>query len=67
MTLTQTEKLIKRLATGKNLTVTEARTKLGVNRLSARIFDLRNEGYEIYTNTIRAQNGRKVTAYRMAA
>lgn len=66
--MTKIEKLLKRLATGKNLTVAEARTRYGVQNLSARISDLRDEGFTIYTNSIRDnKTGRKVTAYRMAA
>jgi biotin operon repressor len=65
MKTTQTEKLIRRLETGKNLTVNEARSRYGIQRLSARIHELRNEGYEIDTNTVVA-SGRKVTAYKMA-
>ena len=61
---TQKSKLLNRLSTGKNLTVTEAVKRLGVNRVSARIFELREEGYNIQTNTVK-RAGNKVTAYQM--
>lgn len=68
-TTTQTVKLVRRLSTGKNLTVTEARGKFGIARLAARIHELREAGFPIYTNkvTVKAgsNKGRKVTAYRL--
>lgn len=64
MAKTQIDRLFNRLLTGKNLTAAEARRRFGVQRLSARIHELRNNGFTIYTNTVRV-NGRKVTAYRL--
>lgn len=60
---TQLEKLTKRLSTGKNLTVAEAKSKFGVKNLSARIHELKQQGLTIYTNKVKVR-GRKVTAYR---
>jgi len=66
---TQAEKLFARLNEGTDLTVAEARSKFGVQRLAARIHELRNEGFRIYTNTIKLKRGpnrgKKVTAYRL--
>lgn len=66
---TQIEKLLTRLANGENLTVTEARNKLGVTSLFQRIHELRNDGFRIYTNKVRVKagpnRGKKVTAYRL--
>ena len=68
-TNTQRTKLVKRLSSGKNLTVTEARSKFGIQRLAARIHELREEGFPIYTNTVVVKGGKnagkKVTAYRL--
>lgn len=64
-TKTQRTKLVKRLSSGKNLTVTEAVSKFGIKRLAARIHELREEGFPIYTNRVAARNGRQVTAYRL--
>jgi biotin operon repressor len=71
-TQTQSKRLLNRLLTGKNLPVDEAKQKLGINRLSARIFELREDGFPIYTNkvnVVRKQGNRfvkrKVTAYRL--
>lgn len=56
--LTQRQRLLKRLSSGKNLYASEAK-KMKISNLRARICELR-ETYEIYTNTV---NGR--TAYRL--
>jgi hypothetical protein len=64
-TKTQRTKLVKRLSSGKNLTVTEATSKFGIKRLAARIHELREEGFPIYTNRVAARNGERVTAYRL--
>lgn len=68
-TTSQNVKLVRRLKNGENLTVTEARTKYGIKRLSARIFELREAGFRIFTNKVKMKSGvrkgRKVTAYRL--
>lgn len=68
-TNTQRTKLVRRLSSGKNLTVTEARSKFGIKRLAARIHELREEGFPIYTNSVVVKAGKnagkKVTAYRL--
>jgi biotin operon repressor len=58
-TNTQRTKLVRRLSSGKNLTVTEARSKLGIKRLAARIHELREEGFPIYTNSVVVKGGKK--------
>ena len=58
--MTQNERLANYLKTGRPLTPSVARNKFGCRRLSARIGELRNEGYCIYTN--RTEKG---TSYRM--
>ena len=66
---TQIEKLLARLNTGENLTVSEAQSRFGVQRLAARVHELRNVGFRIYTNKVRVKSGpnrgKKVTAYRL--
>lgn len=68
-TTSQTTKLVRRLITGKNLTVAEAKGKFGIARLAARIHELREAGFPIYTNKVKAaagaNRGRVVTAYRL--
>jgi putative ubiquitin-RnfH superfamily antitoxin RatB of RatAB toxin-antitoxin module len=68
-TTTQTVKLVRRLSTGKNLTVAEAKGKYGIARLAARIHELREAGFPIFTNKVTVKGGvnkgRRVTAYRL--
>lgn len=65
----QVKKILKHLGSGKTLTVNEAEKRFGVQRLSARIYDLRNNGFVIYTNrqTMKGgvNRGRRVTAYKL--
>lgn len=67
--VSQNVKLARRLSTGKNLTATEAYSRYGIKRLSARIYDLREAGFPIYTNKRIMKGGpnrgREVTAYRL--
>jgi len=66
---TQKVKLLRRLATGKNLTVSEAETRFGIQSLSARIHELRDDGFLIYTSRVRVRSGKNagevVTAYTL--
>jgi hypothetical protein len=67
---TQNVRLVRRLATGKNLTVDEAVNRLGIQSLSARIHEFRTVGFVIYTNKVRQKSKRNktrfVTAYRLS-
>ena len=47
------------------LTVAQARARFGIQNVSARIDELRQEGHCIYTNTVSRGDGSKVKAYRM--
>ena len=47
------------------LTVAQARAKFGIQNVSARIDELRQEGHCIYTNTVKRSDGSKVKAYRI--
>jgi len=46
-------------------TVAQAKSRFGVKNVSARIDELRKEGYCIYTNTKTLKNGRKINFYRL--
>ena len=46
-------------------TVASARNRFGVENVSARIHELREEGYPIYTNRKVLADGRKISFYRM--
>ena len=60
----QNEKILTFLSKGKQLTVREARSRFGVQNLRARINELRDHGFRIYTNQ-KTVRGQKVTAYRL--
>lgn len=47
------------------LTTAQARARFGIQNVSARIDELRQEGHCIYTNTVRRSDGSKVRAYRI--
>ena len=47
------------------LTTAQARTKFGIQNVSARIEELRKEGHCIYTNTKSRADGSKVKSYRL--
>jgi hypothetical protein len=63
------ERVLNYLRKKNSITVAEA-TRLGIDRLDARIYDLRQEGFEIYTNkkTLKSgpSRGQRVTSYRLA-
>jgi len=45
--------------------VAQARARFGIKNVAARIAELRNEGYAIYTNTKSRADGSKVAIYRL--
>ena len=47
------------------LTTAQARARFGIQNVSARIDELRQEGHCIYTNTVKRGDGTKVKAYRI--
>jgi hypothetical protein len=47
------------------LSVAQARARFGIQNVSARIDELRQEGNVIYTNTKTRGDGTKVSVYRM--
>jgi len=70
MAKTQIEKVLNFLASGKQLTVSEARSRFGVQNLRSIIDRLRNrDGFTIYTNqktfSRGLHRGRMVTTYRL--
>ena len=50
--MTQTQRILIYLKTGKSLTPLEALNKFGCFRLAARIADLRRDGHTIWTNYV---------------
>jgi hypothetical protein len=58
--MSQNERLVRYMSTGRSITAAQARSLFGVKNLRARINDLRTEGVCVYTN--RSTNG---TSYRI--
>ena len=47
------------------LTAAQARARFGITNVSARIEELRSEGYCIYTNKKTLEDGRRITYYKL--
>ena len=54
--MTQNERVLEHLSTGKTITSVDAWRDLGITRLSARISELKQEGHPIQKNTIKVPN-----------
>lgn len=59
--MTQNEKILSFLSSGRELTAAQARGLFGVQSLPARIHEIRNAGYPVYTNVLK--NGK--AGYRL--
>jgi hypothetical protein len=53
---TQNKRLLKSLQEGNKVTPLNAWTTLGIYRLSARVFDLRDLGHDIKTERVEVEN-----------
>jgi len=60
----QTQKILEHLKSGRPITPLDALMKYGVFRLSARIWELRNEGYDIDQKIVQ-KNGKRFAEYYM--
>jgi hypothetical protein len=63
--MTQAQRILIYLKTGKSLTPLEALKKFGCFRLAARIADLRSQGHTIWTNYITKDN-KTFAAYKLS-
>jgi hypothetical protein len=61
--MSQNKQIADYLNKGKKLTPIDALNKFGCFRLAARIADLRNEGMNIVTNTIKLKNKKQIAQY----
>lgn len=61
--MSQNKQIANYLNKGKKLTPIDALNKFGCFRLAARIADLRNEGMNIVTNTIKLKNKKQIAQY----
>ena len=62
---TQKEQIIKHLEKGKSLTPLKALDKFDCFRLSGRIYELREDGWEINTEMINLKSGKRIARYSL--
>lgn len=63
--MTQKQKVLKWLKSGRALTPIQALEQFGSFRLGAIIHELRNEGYEIKTTLIKNRYGNQFAKYKL--
>jgi len=61
--MSQNQQIKSYLEKGKKLTPIDALNKFGCFRLAARIADLRNDGMNIVTKTIKLENKKQIAQY----
>jgi hypothetical protein len=61
--MSQNKQIADYLNKGKKLTPIDALNKFGCFRLAARIADLRNDGMNIVTRTIKLENNKQIAQY----
>jgi len=60
-----TDKVLEALLNGDELTALDSLERFGCMRLAARIYDLREIGWEIETETVETTNGKRFASYRL--
>lgn len=65
MKQTKTERLLKFLKTGADITEGQAASRFGIRNLSAAASALRYQGYAVYANSKTFTTGKKATVYRL--
>ena len=58
------ERMLSFLTNGYDITTNQARTRFGIQNVAARVYDLREDGFPIYTNR-KNINGHRVSVYRL--
>lgn len=64
---TKTERLLNYLMSGNDITEGQARSRFGIQNLSATASSLRFQGYAVYANRKTLGNNHEVTLYRLGA
>ena len=59
------DRILTALLSGKTFSVAQGRVRFGVSNISARIAELRDDGYSIYTNLRHRGDGTPVKIYRL--
>lgn len=62
--MSQKDRILNHLQQNNGITAIEALNEIGCFRLSARIKDLRDEGYDIETEMV-SRNGKKFAKYKL--
>jgi len=62
--MSQTEQILEHLKSGKEITPMDALVNYGCFRLGARIYDLRQQGYDIESE-LKQENGKQYAVYRL--
>ena len=63
--MSHTQQILKALKKGRKLTPLDALTEWGCFRLGARIYDLKERGYNIITKMVTSSNGKRFAQYRL--
>ena len=66
-TTTQKEALLALLLKGEEITAVDALDRLGCFRLASRIHDLKVDGLDIETRTVKTPGGARISAYKLRA
>jgi hypothetical protein len=65
MTETQTAQILAHLKTGRSITPIDALNRYGCFRLGARIYDLKQDGHNIYREMVETDSGKRVASYTL--
>ena len=57
-------RMLNYLKSGYDITTDQARSRFGIENVAARVYDLREDGYPIYTNR-KNINGERALVYRL--
>lgn len=64
--MSQEQRILNHLQSGKHLTPIEALNRFGCFRLGARIYELKQAGHSITSTLVELPNGKRVASYRLA-
>ncbi len=62
---TKTFKLFNAMYNGERVTASQAQKRFGIKNMSAEVSRIRQNGYAVYANTRKANNGVTVTEYEI--
>jgi predicted transcriptional regulator len=62
---TATQKLLKYLLSGHDITPGQARSRFGITNVSARVSEIRRAGFAVYCNEKKTPKGDTITVYQL--